>query len=438
LLVRDARRPISMTRFLHRGLTWITAAYILLMPTAMGKPARDVLWVAAALLGIAALVNLIRGRERWPPWPGRTIVGALAFWMLWGVASVAWTERRAFTLNELRNEVLNNIVLIAIIYYVADSDRAMRTLVLAVIGGFALHACVMLGWSPFTGDGDPFRLHFGIVWVATWLTLSAPFLLLPVLPEPPGFGGGRRGAAVTALLVALLIAAAVVTENRMMWIALAVEAIVLVAFVARRRASPGPRLPGRLVAASLVGATVLAAGFVWTLHERVAVRPGQSEDVATTLRQDPRIDLWKHSLESIADRPWLGHGFGKGITGDAMVRDLGNPLLWHPHNVFLSQWQQTGFVGMAALMVLFTAILWRFFRFARARDDALAVAGAIGLAVVLGFLVKNLTDDFMVRNSAKEFWAYTVLLLGYGTRRAALLQQDKLSAFPERAPGTMR
>lgn len=420
-----------MTQFLHRGLTWITAAYLLLMPTTMGKQARDVLWIAAALLGIAVLVNLVRRREPMPPWPGTAIVGTLAFWMLWGVASVTWTERRAFTLNELRNEVLNNIVLIAIVYYIADTDRAMRTLVVAVIGGFAVHALVMLGWAPFTGDGDPFRWHFGIVWVATWLTLTAPFLMLPMLPDPPGLGGDRRAAVATAVLLGLLIACAVVTENRMMWIALAVEAIVLLAFATRRRNVPVPRFAGRLIAAALLGATVLAAGFVWALHERVATRPGHSEDVATTLRHDPRIDLWKRSLESISDRPWLGHGFGKGITGEAMVRDLGNPLLWHPHNVFLSQWQQTGIVGMAALIALFAAIVWRFFRFARARDDALAVTGAIGLAVVLGFLAKNLTDDFMVRNSAKQFWAYTVLLLGYGMRRAALVRETAASAQPE-------
>ena len=52
----------------------------------------------------------------------------------------------------------------------------------------------------------------------------------------------------------------------------------------------------------------------------------------------------------------------------------------------------------------------------RARDDALALIGLIGLALLVGFLVKNLTDDFLVRSNAKEFWALCAMLLGYGVR----------------------
>jgi len=36
-----------------------------------------------------------------------------------------------------------------------------------------------------------------------------------------------------------------------------------------------------------------------------------------------------------------------------------------------------------------------------------------------GFVVKNLTDDFLFRSNAKEFWAMIAILLGLGTRLSA-------------------
>jgi O-antigen ligase len=402
---------------IRSALLWLAACYILLMPTTAAKPIRVVLWIAGVMLAVAAVARARRRREPIASLPGRAVLGCLVFWMLWSTASVLWSPRPAFTLEELRNEVLNNAVLIAIFYYVAEDDRAIRTLVAATIGGFALHAVLMLGLASHTGDHDTFRWHFGNGWVATWLALTAPFLALPLFARPLGFRGGPMAILVPLVLFALLMALAAATENRMIWIAFAAQAVVFSAFAIRRWPGRAAQRMGKLAAIALVVTAFLAAGFVWTLYERVPKQSTETEGVASTLRNDPRIDLWSRSLESIAERPWIGHGFGKGITGEVMVRDLGNPLLWHPHNVFLSQWQQTGFIGMAALTGLFVALAIRFARFTRSRDDAVALAGAIGLAVLAGFLLKNLTDDFMVRSAAKEFWAYIAMLLGYGAYR---------------------
>jgi hypothetical protein len=47
------------------------------------------------------------------------------------------------------------------------------------------------------------------------------------------------------------------------------------------------------------------------------------------------------------------------------------------------------------------------------------VLGAIGLAVLAAFVVKNFTDDFFVRQNALVFWAVNGMLLGLGNRLAA-------------------
>ncbi|MGH8800944.1 MAG: hypothetical protein ACREX6_01445, partial [Casimicrobiaceae bacterium] len=41
----------------------------------------------------------------------------------------------------------------------------------------------------------------------------------------------------------------------------------------------------------------------------------------------------------------------------------------------------------------------------------------------VGFVVKSQTDDFLYRSNAKEFWALTAIVLGFGCRRERDLAQ---------------
>jgi O-antigen ligase len=112
--------------------------------------------------------------------------------------------------------------------------------------------------------------------------------------------------------------------------------------------------------------------------------------------------------------------------------------------VFASQWLQTGLVGMLAFTALIGALALRYLRFLRSRDDTLAFVGVAGLALIAGFVAKDLTDDFLFRSNAKELWAMTALLLGYGMRRERILAagevptlagQSTLANAPGRAAG---
>ena len=116
-----------------------------------------------------------------------------------------------------------------------------------------------------------------------------------------------------------------------------------------------------------------------------------------------------------------GYGFGRRILAEDLATETGNPLLAHAHNLFASQWLQTGLIGMLAFAAFVGALALRYLRFARSNDDTLAFVGVIGLSVITGFIVKNLTDDFLFRSNAKELWAMTAFLLGYGVRRERIL-----------------
>ena len=96
---------------------------------------------------------------------------------------------------------------------------------------------------------------------------------------------------------------------------------------------------------------------------------------------------------------------------------MGDPTLTHAHNVFASVWLQTGAIGLALFVAALAAAAWRFAGYARARDDTLALVGIVGLAILAGVLVKNLTDDFFFRTNARFLWTALALLVAFGERR---------------------
>ncbi len=92
----------------------------------------------------------------------------------------------------------------------------------------------------------------------------------------------------------------------------------------------------------------------------------------------------------------------------------------HAHNTFLNRALETGLAGLAAFV--YPAGFGRHrvpARRAERRPDTAAI-GAAGLALVAGVIVKNLTDDFFVRQNALLFWA----LVGAGLGAAAAARRS--------------
>jgi O-antigen ligase len=175
--------------------------------------------------------------------------------------------------------------------------------------------------------------------------------------------------------------------------------------------------PARWLAPLLVLLVALGMLFTDTAREKAKAHFPPDTTVAQTFEHDPRFVLWNHTAARIAQRPWTGFGFGKSILENDLRGELHDPLLIHAHNILIGQWLQTGAIGVAAFTALLMAIGWRYLRFYRAQSDTLALLGLLGLTLLAGFLVKNLTDDFLVRSNAKEFWALNALILGWGTRQ---------------------
>jgi O-antigen ligase len=147
---------------------------------------------------------------------------------------------------------------------------------------------------------------------------------------------------------------------------------------------------------SIIDAASLAAGF---------------EASAQVVNQDVRWPLWQFCLERIADRPLDGGGFGREafkMLFPDYYRDHAD--LWHAHNMVLNKGIQMGIPGMAAFLALWialTAACARGLRIAELRPWAIAA-----LAMMAGIFVRNMADDFFVRDHALLFWLLAGASLG--------------------------
>jgi O-antigen ligase len=307
------------------------------------------------------------------------------------------------------------------IFYVATRGayafRALLTTAVAVAAFLAVTALhLVLTTQGFDPDVALVRQHGGSGGFSTLIVLVVPLLPLLLAPRPVGYGGGWLPMLAAFAIFLLLVISARITENRMIWVALAAGFALAAALASWRWRHRLARARWRWLAILLalliaVGALFLDAA---VQRSREGFRP--KESVAQALAEDPRLQLWQHTFERIAERPWTGFGYGKSILREELQGEMGDPMLAHAHNLFVSQWLQTGAIGAALLCAMLAALAACYVRFLRAPDGTLAAIGLVGLVMLGTFVIKNLTDDFMIRPTSKEFWALNALLIAIGVR----------------------
>jgi O-antigen ligase len=257
-------------------------------------------------------------------------------------------------------------------------------------------------------------------------------LLLVVLLGCRGTGTTRASIVGFALLLALLLVNARLTENRIVWLAFAaVFGIAALVSALQRRALYGS-LRWRYLAPFAALFVVLACAFADVVQDKAEQYYPASMSVSQVLENDPRIELWKTAIDKIRAEPWFGYGFGRGILREELPMELHNRALTHPHNTLVGQWLETGLIGLALFVAMQLALVLRYVRCIRSGDRTLGLIGMVGVALIAGLLVKNLTDDFFFRSNAKLFWALNGMLLA-----TAVCRMREAGLAPAAAPRTL-
>ena len=408
--------------YLRITLLWLACAHIALLAISGFTFLRGLAFGLA--LGIALwliLGAIFSDGEHIPP-PHASLWCAFLVWAGWAALSVAWSIHPEYTSGEIATELVWGIGTAVVFYVAIGTDLAFRAIATTVVGtgGFLAVLAVCRGFTGETADVEQIFLsyHGGVGAYSTYIALTMPFAPLLLAPKPVGYGLNLRTISGAIVLLPLLIAAARLTQNRMIWMAL-IASLVLSAFLAFKRwravFSATTVFWSCLLIASVL---LLNSVLIDVMSERARGDFKAEMTLGQSIAADPRSSLWQHVVERLRDRPWTGYGFGKLILREELQARLGDARLPHAHNMFLSQWLQTGGVGAIALLAVFAAVTWRYLTFLRGPDSILSAVGLVGLAMLLSFVVKNLTDDFLVRPTSKEFWALNAALFGYGFRRA--------------------
>lgn len=430
---RAAQWRASTFVFLRFCLLFWATCYLVLIVTSGLTYVRSVAFALALILALWLLLGAIFSDGEPIPKPPMPLLLTLAAWSAWSAASVLWSIHPAFSLAELGTEVGWGLCTIFIFYVAARSGLALRTLVLAALGvGTMLSITAIVAASGDGGAGLDTALsrhHGGAGAFSTYLVLAVPLLPLLLAPRPTGLGARLPVLLAAGIVLVLMLMAARVTENRMFWVAVAAGFVAAAALAGWRWRARLRRAPWRWLAVLALLLAILTAFFVDAVGHRARSDFAPNTSVTQTFTDDPRLALWQHTFRRIGERPWLGFGYGKSILRDELRGELGDPLLAHAHNIFVSQWLQTGAIGVLALAALLGAITWQYWRFLRIDDATLAILGLVGLVLLVSFLVKNVTDDFLVRPNSKEFWAFNAMLIGWGIRRARAIDATPISTL---------
>jgi O-antigen ligase len=361
---------------------------------------RYLLLVAAAgLLVVTAARDRASLRLTPPLWP------AYAAWAAWAALSIAWSPEPGRSANEFRTEILYTAFAFWVCFAAAQYRGALRAMLpVVVLGavavcGISLHAYA-LGWAQYqTGWHGGTGNHSSLLLTLMPCVLAAAWYGLRN-------GWGRIGTSLAAALVALLLAAAFGTQARTIWLGFGAELLLMVclfyAAQSRERRTSGLRT-AIVVLAVIAG----ALGATAAVHrERTAASS------ALTLEEDPRLALWSDVLGRIEERPWTGYGFGRGVLRASLREETGDGMLWHAHNLLLDVAVQLGLPGLLLFLALLAAIFREAWRLCRTREDLQIACGAALAAVVVGMLVRNMTDVLWIRQNALVYWGVAGALLG--------------------------
>jgi len=363
--------------------------------------------VALRLLALASgliVCAWIWHKEGFPQIPAQT---ALLLWSGFALLSLATAVDPAYSLGEIKNEI--GYAMAAYLGFLtltrtrADAGFFVMALILGslVLAAFAL-------WEYFSSDSAYWNergLAGGSGSYSTYL-----LALLPALLWAGSTLRHEHRWSLIAGLIALQLVVAVLAGQRAFWLVFALQALFALYLLRARGfiALPASRvraigaLAVILSALAIIGATARRDTIGWT--------------------QDPRLTTWPAVAARILERPLTGKGFGREIMKKAYPDLLSRkyPAVWHAHNLFLNYGMSMGIPGMIAIVLLFFALLRKFWNMSRAEDRVVAMAGICGVLLVVGVVARNLTNDFFQRDLALLFWSIAGMLLGYaGHAKAA-------------------
>ena len=402
----------------------MTSAGLLLLAI----PFRATVGLRGGLLALTVILLVVANWRNWREClPRQSLLNAVA--AVWLAATLLWalaSDSPSHGLHLVRRDVLSPILGFCVFHALtrgfADLARWAWLLFAA-----QLVLTVMVVLDPFQVDvaaHRPAYIDVGVLsaWVVTVAALVPVFWLAPqatrgefVVSVASRIASSR---IVAVVLTACILVTAALSANRTLWICFAAM-LVAGSLLALRLHADRRRLFVRVVFI-LAGVTALLALGWASLAIRAAAYPEARSGQVAYLLDDPRRVLWAEGTKMIAEKPLAGRGFGsnalKAEFADRTRDNTAHLRFEHAHNVVLNYGMQMGLFGAMLILTLFAALAVVFLRLAGPQAGPLAQTAAIcGVALLVGVFLRNMTDDFFLRQSGLLFACLAGMLVGAGS-----------------------
>ena len=398
------------------GAGWPFAVLLFVSPFPGAATLRLTCLAAAFIIAVARWRQLAP-----PPVPCRW---AIALWAGVVIASLQFAVDPAYSLGEVRREVLYGLMAFVSFFAWTRDEQRLRLLCLAVLAGFAaISGSALLGSYLRNGDWPSDAYYGGVGAVSNYLVAVGPVLALTARLVGRGHSS-KWWVSGAGLFLALTLLCA----QRALWPAIGLQmTLVCVWFRQVQAVSIGPL---RLTLALVILVTLMGGGMYVSNRYRTGGNPDSPSAIWTDLR--PRV--WQKVGEKILAHPLTGAGFGRGVLSKAYPALLPpgdtafwyphdghaeSRVFWHPHNLVLNYGISAGVPGMVAVLALFAALAWRFWQVALRGARLVRLSGLAGAAMVAGVFARNMSNDLFVSGGALLFWALTGMLFGYALRHGS-------------------
>lgn len=306
-------------------------------------------------------------------------------WVVFCCATWFWSERPQSTAFHLRADLLPSVIAFGVFAAMAKNPLAESSLRL----GMLLCALINAGLA-IVGHRlqQPLLAHYypDVGYSSTIAVISLSFALSAL------YFRRNDKLALAVLLCSLL--AGLGSANRLFFVILVIALTIFMGMLMRQSFN-GPHkryficLAGGFFVLIVVGWGVLDQ----TLMGKVAKIWEEG---------DPRPKIWGAWLDYGFQAPFFGNGYGRNVGEysfgrqfDAQLREIDPLAVMHSHNLFLNAFLETGLVGLVLFCLTWASFARSFLKeWHEHRPWSVA-----GLAIMIGFLLKNQTDIFFLKST---------------------------------------
>lgn len=346
-------------------------------------------------------------RSRIAPTP-RPYLRDPLLWLAMGLvialeASCLWSPKPMHSFDQFRREIA---VVVAIMLTLADAGSTRQVLArwcLVLVAGLAWHLGMHLrDWVALANAAGRLLPDYGLLRDYGYgLVFAFPFLLAARHFVRPGLQPALVALAVIASVLAIT------TGARGTWFAFALML-----------AGSAILFGSRKLALALVAVGLGAAGTFAALDPGNPITANVERGLDTSYRS---AGTWTPAVEMIAERPVLGHGFGRFVFDRAYEARQPGRAHWvferspGPHSIFLDTAFAGGLVALALFVALCAALLRRAWELGRQGGWR----GDLAHAVLLSFIGQYLVYGFIESMSWHPLGIHLGLLLALTQAREA-------------------